>query len=145
MENKTIMGQTIEVNQGEIKVKFNSPTKGKLTFSELGIDNNQLSLEGGFLRLVFDLEGIGEHDYFAVPTIEVAYQEKCKETHWQCDFNKETILDKMDHQGNSTVILLDRKKISALEHHHENKLILHAEFPEAVHILADESFINFFK
>jgi hypothetical protein len=139
------MGQLIEVNQGEVVVKFTSPTKGKITFAELGIKDEQLVLDGGFLRLLFDMEGIGEHDYFAVPTIEVEYLENCKETHWQCDFNGETILDKFDNHGNSTVMLLDRKKISSLEHHHENKLIVHAEFPEKVHLSAAGSYINFFK
>jgi hypothetical protein len=139
------MGQLIEINEGEVLVKFTSPTAGKVTFKELGISNDQLSLEGGFLRLVFDLEGIGEHNYYAVPTVEVAYAENVGETHWQCDFNEETILDKMDHHGHSTVLLLDRKKISSLEHHHENKLIVHAEFPEPVHLDADKSYINIFK
>ena len=87
------MGQLIEVNEGEVLVKFTSPTAGKVTFKELGISNDQLVLEGGFLRLVFDLEGIGEHSYYAVPTVEVAYMENVGETHWQCDFNEETILD----------------------------------------------------
>lgn len=139
------MGQLIEINQGEIKLKFTSPTKGKISFEELGITDDQLVLDGGFLRLVFDMEGIGEHDYFSVPTVEISYQENCKETHWQCEFNETTILDKMDHHGHSTVLLMDRKKISALEHHHENKLIVHAEFPEKVHLIGKDSYINFFK
>lgn len=139
------MGQSIEINQGEIKVNFNSPTKGKISFKDLGITNEQLVMEGGFLRLQFDMEGIGEHDYFQVPTIEFSYQENCAETHWQCDFNKQTILDKMDHHGHSTILLLDRKKMSSLEHHHKNTLTVHAEFPEKVHLKADESYVNFFK
>ncbi len=139
------MGQLIEINQGEIKVKFTSPTKGKITFEALGISDEQLVLDGGFLRLLFDMEGIGEHDYYAVPTIELSYKENCAETHWQCDFNDVQILDKSDHHGHSTVLLLDRKKISSLEHHHQNKLIVHAEFPEKVHLIAKDSFINFFK
>lgn len=139
------MGQLIEINQGEILVKFTSPTKGKLTFADLGIKTEDLVFEGGFLRIAFDMEGIGEHSYFAMPTIEVAYKENMAETHWQCEFNGETILDKTDNHGNSTVILMNRKKLAELEHHHENKLILHAEFPEGVHILAEDSYINFFK
>lgn len=95
--------------------------------------------------MVFDMEGIGEHSYFAMPTIEVAYTEAMPETHWQCDFNRQTILDKTDHYGHSTVILLNRNKISDLEHHHENKLILHAEFPQDVQLIAADSYINFFK
>lgn len=139
------MGQLIESNLGEVIVKFTSPTGGKISFADLGINDDQLVLDGGFLRLVFDLEGIGEHSYYAVPTVEVAYKENVGETHWQCDFNEETILDKMDHHGNSTVMLLDRKKVSSLEHHHENKLIVHAEFPESVHIDTANSFIHLFK
>ena len=139
------MSQSIEINQGEIKVNFSSPTKGKLTFKDLGITDDQLVIEGGFMRLQFDMEGIGEHDFFAVPTIELSYRENCAETHWQCDFNEETILDKMDHHGHSTVLLLNRKKIASLEHHHKNVLTIHDEFPEPVHLIAEDSYVNFFK
>ena len=145
LNKKVNMGQKVEINQGEVIVKFNSPTAGKISFEDLGITDNDLVLDGGFLRLLFDLEGIGEHDYYAVPTVEVAYRETCSETHWQCEFNEETILDKMDHHGSSTILLMNRKKLSQLEHHHENKLIVHAEFPEKVHIDTAKSFINFFK
>ncbi|MGV6861716.1 MAG: hypothetical protein ACWA41_08075 [Putridiphycobacter sp.] len=139
------MGQLIEINEGEVVVRFKEPVAGKVTLEELGIKSEDLAFEGGFLRLVFDMEGIGEHHYFQVPTIEVAYKENMAETHWQCEFNGETILDKTDNHGSSTIILLNRKKLADLEHHHENTLILHAEFPEGVHILADKSTINFFK
>lgn len=139
------MSTTVDINPGEIKLKFNTPDAGKLTFEDLGLKDEQLSLEGGLLRLVFDLEGIGEHHYYKVPTVEVSYLEEVGETHWICEFNGVAILDKMDHHGRSTVLLLNRKKISALEHHHENKLIVHAEFPQAVHLLAKDSYVNFFK
>lgn len=139
------MSQTIEVNQGEIKINFKSPTAGKLSFSDLGIKDNYIIPKGGFLRMVFDFEGIGEHDYFKVPTIEIEYVEDVAETHWQCDFNEETILDKTDHYGHSTIILLNRDKLASLEQHHENTLVLHAEFPQEVHIDTSKSHINFFK
>ncbi len=139
------MSQTVELNQGEVKINFSSPTVGKLSFADLGLKNEDLVFENGLLRLVFDFEGIGEHQYFQVPTVEVAYLENMDETHWQCDFNKETILDKTDHHGHSTVILLNRTKLSSLEHHHKNTLIVHGEFPKSVHINADESYINLFK
>ena len=113
----------IELNPGEIKVNFNSPLKGKLTFEDLGLDSKDLFCEGGLLRMVFDFEGIGEHQYYAVPTIEVAYEEEMGETHWQCDFNENTILDKMDHHGKSTVVLMNRKKMAESEHHHKNQLV----------------------
>ena len=139
------MTQTIELNQGEVVVKFSNPEAGKLTFADLGLNDEDLVLESGLLRMVFDFDGIGEHEYFKMPTIEIAYKEEVAETHWQCDFNNTTILDKMDHHGRSTVILLNRKKLSELEQHHENKLIMHAEFPESVHLIAADSYINFFK
>lgn len=138
------MSQTVELNQGEVKVNFASPTSGKVSFEELGLSDADLIFEGGLLRMVFDFEGIGEHQYYQVPTIEVAYVEEMAETHWQCDFNEETILDKMDHHGHSTVILMNREKLSSLEHHHKNVLVLHAEFPQAVHISTKDSYINFF-
>ncbi len=139
------MTPTIELNPGEVKIKFNSPVTGKTTFAELGLKDEDLFFEGGLLRMVFDLEGIGEHNYYAVPTIEVGYVEEMAETHWQCDFNEETILDKMDHHGRSTVVLMNRQKLADLEHHHKNRLILHAEFTQPAHVLADQSYINFFK
>ncbi len=139
------MSQTVEINQGEIKINFSSPTPGKLSFKELGLSNSDLTFESGLLRLVFDFEGIGEHSYFKMPTVEVTYIEEMDETHWQCDFNEETILDKTDHHGHSTVILLNRNKLSELEHRHENTLIVHGEFPQEVNISADDSYINFFK
>lgn len=139
------MAQTIEINEGEILVKFTSPTAEKVSFKDLGIKDEELYVESGFLRVVFDLEGIGPHDYYKVPTIELSYKENTTETHWQCDFNEEQILDKYDHHGNSTVILLNRDKMESLEHHHENKLILHADLPEPLHIIAKDSYINLFK
>lgn len=138
------MSQTVELNQGEIKVNFSTPTAGKVSFKDLGISNEELFFEGGLVRIVFDFEGIGAHHYFKMPTIEVSYKEDMDETHWQCDFNSTTILDKTDHHGHSTIILLDRNKLSELEHHHQNTLILHAEFPKAAHIIAEDSYINFF-
>ncbi len=138
------MTQTVEINQGEIKIKFNEPVKGKVSLKDLGIEGDSITLESGLLRLVFDMEGIGEHHYFQVPTMTIVYEEEVGETHWQCDFNEETIVDKTDHHGHSTVILLNRKKLSELEHRHENTLILHAEFPQPVHLSTTKSTINFF-
>lgn len=138
------MAQTVEINQGEIKIKFNEAIKGKTSLKELGIEDATISLENGLLRLVFEMEAIKEHQYFQVPTITIAYQEEVGETHWQCDFNGKTIVDKTDHHGRSTIILLNRKKLTELENRHENTLILHAEFPQNVHINTEETSINLF-
>ena len=136
------MDTVVEALDGQVKVNFGQPVAGKLTFKELGIE--AMSTKGGFLRLVFDFEGIGDHHYYQMPTVEVTYDKEVGETHWQCDFNEETILDKLDHHGHSTVILMNRKKLSSLEHHHQNKLTVHGEFPEEVMIDTEKSFVNFF-
>lgn len=139
------MGELVEINQGEIKIKFSKPVAGKVTLAELGVKNEDLYLEGGNMRMVFDMEGIGEHHYYQVPTVEIGYRENVAETHWICEFNGETILDKLDHHGQSTVLLLNRKTLEGLEHHHENALVIHADFPEPVHISAEDTYVNFFK
>ncbi len=138
------MSTKIEINQGEVKVDISEYQKGNLTFEELGLTNENLVFEGGLLRIVFVIKDLDQQHYFHTPTIEVAYKEEMAETHWQCDYNEEIILDKYDHHGHSTVMLLNRKKLEALEHRHENTLILHAEFPEAVHLEAGKSYIHFF-
>lgn len=139
------MGQLIELNEGEVKIKLTGSSSGKIKLDQLGLTDDQLVLEGGFLRMVIELDNVDAINYFAVPTIEIGYKENTSETHWQCEFNEETILDKMDHHGNSTILLLDRKKLESLEHRHENTLIVHAEFPESIHISAEDSSIHLFK
>lgn len=135
----------VELNQGEIKVKLNELSTGKLSFAELGITNEGNNLESGLLRLVFDFKGIRESSYYQVPTVEIFYEENMSETHWLCEFNGKTILDKIDHHGHSTVLLLNRKVLSNLEQHHENVLIVHAEFPQSANLNIDKSYVNFFK
>ncbi|WOI23343.1 hypothetical protein [Nonlabens ulvanivorans] len=135
----------VEINQGEIKVKLKGLSDGKLSFAAMGFEKDVVNLESGLLRLVFDLKDIGEHNYYQVPTIEVFYEENMSETHWICEFNGKTILDKMDHHGNSTILLLNRKVLSELEQHHENAIIVHAEFPQPANINLEKSFIHFFK
>lgn len=134
----------IELNQGEIKVQLSAAEKGKISLEALGLKDENLLLEGGLLRLVVEFGAIETAHFYQVPTIEIAYKESVAETHWQCDYNGETILDKTDHFGKSTVILISRKKLDALEHRHENTLVLHAEFPSEVNLIASESFIHFF-
>jgi hypothetical protein len=115
-----------------------------VSFKSLGLKDEDLIFKNGLVRLVFDFEGIGEHHYFKVPIIGISYLENMAEIHWQCDFNRTTILDKTDHHGHSSILLLNRKKLSTLEYRHENKLIVHGEFPEPAHVCSETSFINFF-
>ena len=141
----TINATTAEREAGEIKVSFSQPNPGKLTFAELGLTEDQLKTKGGFVRLVFDFSSVGEHNYYQVPTVEISYDAEVGETHWQCDFNETTILDKLDHHGHSTVLLLNRKTMAAAEHHHINQPVVHGEFPQEVTIKANESYVCFFR
>ena len=133
-----------EVNPGEVKVYFEKPMSGKISFSDLGLKDEDLRFDGGFARIVFDFENIGEHHYYQVPTIELSYADETSGTHWQCDFNQTTVIDKNDNRGRSSVILLDRKKLVDLEQHHQNELVIHAEFSDKVQVIAVDSCINFF-
>ena len=135
----------VKVENGEVYIALNEPKSGKLSLNELGFVTDTYKLKGGFLRIVFDFEGVGAHEYYKVPTIEMTYDREVPNTHWICEFNGETLIDKVDHFGHSTIILLDRNRLSKLEQHHENKLILHAEFPQEASLLTRSSFVNFFK
>ena len=139
------MSQIIEVNPGELKISFETPSVGKQSFKDLGLESEELFIESGFMRMVFNMDKLRNPAFYNMPTIEVSYKENLAATHWQCDFNGVTILDKIDHHGNATILILQKKKLEELQNHHENRLILHAEFPENVHILPEKSYINFFK
>lgn len=137
--------QKIQATEGEVKVTISAENSGKVTFKELGIKDDHIKVEGGFLRLAFDFGQFDAKNFYAVPTVEFAYDKNVSETHWQCDFNSETILDKMDNHGNSTVILLNRTKMEEQLHHHNNLLVVHGEFPANVNIDLDKSYIHLVK
>lgn len=137
--------QNVQVGEGEVKVTMKTTTSGKQSFKDLGIVEDQITVDGGFLRLAFDFGQFQEENFYAVPTVEVAYDKNVAETHWQCDFNGEMILDKLDNHGNSTVILLNRNKMSELLHHHNNLLVVHGEFPSDVNIDLENSYVHFVK
>lgn len=133
-----------ELNPGEIKVVFEAPVSGAIAFSDMGIYEEDLKFAGGLIRMVFSFENIEENRFFKMPTFEISYTEEMSETHWQCDFNSETILDKHDHHGRKTVVLLNRNKMDSLLNRHVNEFVLHAEFPQEVQLIPDESTVHFF-
>ncbi len=138
------MKDQLEINQGEIKLTLNEVNKGKVYLSELGLNEEHLNLEAGLLRFVVDLKNLDQAHFTAVPTIEFSYTESMGETHWQCDFNRTMIADKLDHHGSSTVILLNRKEMENLVQRHENTMIVHAEFPKPAVIDPTKSYITLF-
>lgn len=139
------MSNHIEINPGEVKIILNNYNgKGKVSFKQLGLNDKDLLVEGGNLRIVFVLNDLSTLNYYQVPTIELSYDKNLSETHWICDFNSEVVSDKLDHHGHSTVILMDRDKFASLQHHHENNLILHGDLPEEVTLSAEKSYIHLF-
>ncbi|APD06149.1 hypothetical protein UJ101_00610 [Flavobacteriaceae bacterium UJ101] len=138
------MKNSIELNQGEIKIIFKELPKGKKSFKELGFQDHDLFFEGGNVRIVFDFSPIPPQlSFFKTPTIELFYNEQMEETHWVCDFNRKTILDKKNHHGHSTILLLNRNKLNELEQRHQNILILHADFPSPVQLISSKSSFHF--
>ncbi len=140
----TNMKDQIEINEGEIKLTINEKHEGKLYLSDLGLKPSDMELESGLLRFVIEIKNAAELKLYAMPTIEFSYTEDMGETHWQSEFNGEVISDKNDHHGHSTVILLNRKKLEALLHRHDNKLVIHAEFPKPAIIDTSKSYLNLF-
>ena len=51
-----IMGAITDINKGEICITFSRPLSGKISLQQLGVKNDDLTLENGLLRLVFDLD-----------------------------------------------------------------------------------------
>lgn len=131
-----------EINQGEIKIIFNSPIGGKFSFADLGLEKSDLEVAGGNFRLDIELKQFPDHHFYKMPTIELAYLEREGDTLWVVEFNDTNVLEKSDHGGKSTVMLLDRKKLEGLVHHHENRLVIHGDFSQKVHIDPNNSWIH---
>ncbi|MCB9236120.1 MAG: hypothetical protein H6581_31015 [Bacteroidia bacterium] len=133
---------SVEINPGEIKVTMDQPVTGKFTLRDLGISNQDLMVEGGNLRLVFEMGNLGDLHFYKMPTLELAYRENAHESGWVVEFNGENILEKTDHSGHATVLLLHRNKLDEYRHRHLNTLILHGDLSEQVQLSADNSFFN---
>lgn len=132
-------------NQGELRVTFEKSPAGKLSFSEMGMEDKSGDIDTGFIRLAFHLGQIHADDLYKMPKIEIAYKDSITTSHWIAEFNGEVILENTDHSGSRTVLLLNRKKIEDKIQHHENRLIIHAEFSEEIDIDMDESNVVLFK
>lgn len=133
---------TTEINQGEIKITSQEPLAGKFTFKELGLKHKDLFFEGGKLRMDIELGYIQDSHFFRVPTIELAYFQKESETFWVVEFNGQQLLEKSDKSGHATILLLDRKALEKHVNRHVNSMIIHAEFPEPVHLDYEKSYIH---
>lgn len=132
-------------NRGELRVTFEKSPEGRLSFSDMGMQEEAGDIDSGFIRLAFHMGQIEKDDLYKMPKIEIAYKESIHESHWIAEFNGEVILENTDHSGRKTVLLLNKKKMEDLIHHHQNRLIIHAEFSEEIDIDMDESNVVLFK
>jgi hypothetical protein len=138
-----MQGITTDVQSGEIRIKFDEAVGGKMTLGEMGLTETNLHIDGGNLRLVIELgQTLANSHFFRMPTIEMHYHEKVGETAWQVEYNGEVVLEKIDHSGNATLLLLNRKKLDDLTHHHQNNLVIHGDFPQEVTLSSENSFLN---
>lgn len=139
------MSNQVELNPGEVKLIVNEATQGKKLFlKDLGLHTEQLNLSDGNLRMVIEINNLDENHFGAVPTIHLTYTEDLGETLWQCEYNGEVVLDKKDHHGHSTVLLLNKAKLNAISQRHENTLIIHGDLPSATHLNSEESYLLLF-
>ena len=128
----------VEFIEGELRIKMETPLVGKFTLKDLGFSDPQLRFEGGHLRILIEMGYLGDLHLYKMPTAEFHYFEKLGEAVWQVEFNEEVILEKVDHSGHSTLLLLNRQKIEPLRHRHTNNVLIHADLPAVVTLKADE-------
>ncbi|MCS7072969.1 MAG: hypothetical protein NZ108_00730 [Bacteroidia bacterium] len=136
------MSIVTELNPGEIRFRFEALQAGKISFANLGLQDKDLVIKGGNLRIVFDFGALGDIHFFKSPTIEFHYHEKISESSWQAEFNGEVVSDKNDHSGSHTLILLNRNKLNELRHRHNNQLIIRGDLPQEVTLVAKDTYFN---
>jgi hypothetical protein len=142
----------IQVDGGEILLRFDKLSAGKLSFADLGLKAEDLKVHGGNLRLVFKFVRLSstqvthETHWFKSPTIYLSYDKKLGESYWQLELNGKLIKEITDPSGAHTLFLLDRKVMEdALAHHtgnHFNELILRGDLPAEVTLSTTDSYIH---
>lgn len=127
------------LSEGQIKITMNKPTFDKFTLEEAGLTDESYKVEGGNLRLKVELGYIKDINFYKMPIIDFKYTEKITESEWIIEFNGKNILEKYDHSGQATVLLLNRNKMKDLVQRRENILLIHGDFSEEVHITNQSS------
>ncbi len=130
----------LSLTEGQLKITMENPIFGEFTLEDAGFKEEAYKVEGGNLRLKMDLGAIENHNFFRMPVIQLNYKNNIHESEWIVEFNGENILEKKDHSGHSTVLLLNRNKMEKLKNRHENALIIHGDFSEEVNIKYDSHF-----
>ncbi len=129
----------LNVTEGQVKITMEKPVYTQFTLKDCGLEESY-KVEGGNLRLKMDLGAIQDHRFFKMPVIQLNYENNIHESEWVVELNGENILETKDHSGHSTVLLLNRNKMTDLKHRHENVLLIHGDFSEVVSIKTDSHF-----
>lgn len=124
----------LELTEGQLEIAIKDTTSGKFTLAEAGLKDETYKVEGGNLRVKVDLGYIKDAHFYKMPVIELEYTQNIHESEWIVEFNGTNILEKKDHSGHATVLLLNRKKMEELKQRHENTLLVHGDFSEVVEI-----------
>jgi hypothetical protein len=143
----------IQVDGGEILLRFDKLAPGKLSFADLGLSADDLKVTGGNLRLVFRFVRLGpgmtkthETHLFKSPTIFLAYDKKLGESYWQLEVNGKVLKEITDPSGSNTLVLVDRNALSeAIDlptGTQYNDIILRGDLPAEVTLSATESYIH---
>lgn len=125
----------LQLTEGQIKITMgNKPAFDKFSLAEAGLKESFYEVQGGNLRLKIELGYIQDYHFYRMPVIQFEYENNIQESEWIVEFNGKNILEKKDHSGYSTVLLLNRNKMDELRNRHENNLIIHGDFSDVVHI-----------
>lgn len=125
----------------QVKIEMEKPVVGRFSLKDAGLNEDFYKVEGGNLRIKVEMGYIQDFHLYKMPIIELDYTQKIHESEWVVEFNGENILEKKDHSGQSTVLLLKRSKMNDLLHRHENTLLIHADFSEEVEIKNSSSMV----
>lgn len=124
----------LSLSEGQLKLTMKKPVSGAFALKEVGLSYEYYKVEGGNLRIKVEMGYIQEVNLYKMPVIEFEYSKKIGASEWIVEFNGVNILEKKDHSGQATVLLLNRKKMEELEQRHENILLIHGDFSEEVSI-----------
>lgn len=128
------MSVQLELTEGQLEINMKETATGKFSLAEAGLKDETYNVEGGNLRIKVDLGYIKDAHFYKMPVIELEYTQNIHESEWIVEFNGTNILEKKDHSGHATILLLNRKKMDELKQRHENTLLIHGDFSEVVAI-----------
>lgn len=125
---------SLNLTEGQIQIVMQEAAFGKFSLEAAGLNAPSYEVEGGNLRIEIKMGYIQDVNFYKMPILEFEYTDKIAQSEWVVEFNGVNILEKKDHSGQATILLLNRNKMKELEQRHENTLLIHGDFSEVVHI-----------